>query len=205
MRYALIGWMVVMLAGCGDAPRVTDDQTTPQRAVESLIHALGQNDEQAVRSILIGQTPEQQAYVEAMLQFMQASRKLTSAAQSRFSKQEANQLSSQSGFGSDMIARFIEPGAKLEQEGDRATLVSATGQMMKFRKEGADWKIIPGGWGQDGAEARVESATRLLSQMAGALSAIASAIDSGKVKEIGQARDLIGRHAFASPPTVPQI
>jgi hypothetical protein len=191
----------LLLAGCRDRQVVTDDQSTPQATVSSLVHELerlNRPDPLDVRQFerfFVVHTPAQQQYVSAWIALIESGRELQEQTRSRFGREDARQALGPARPGEDHIRRFNEPGVVETIEEDRARLVSTGGQVLVFQREGADWKIVPGGEAND--EAELAEATRILRGLATLLAEVAEAIQTRQVETAAEARQAIAEHLTA--------
>lgn len=178
---ASLGWLAAALGGCGEKVADTSDQSTPQAAAASLSYAMQQGDGAAVRRCFVAQSPEQMQYVDALVELLGASRKLKTAAGSRFGGEEAKQLVGSGGMAEDYARRFRD--AREAIAGDSATLTASTGQVLDLRKESGKWKVVPGE-----PQASVAAAATMMSKLAQAMNDLTGEISAGKIKELDQAK-----------------
>ncbi len=186
--------MLAAMGGCDDNRPATTDQSTPKAAARSLLHALDQRDAAALDRLYIAQTPDQQRFVKAMGTLLASTKALYDAGAARYGSQDAKQLLGSAGPGADMSRQFTQ--AQEVVEGDAATLTSDSGEQLKLKKVGEQWRIIPGNFGSDAAKMDLAHSAIYLETVAAQLSKIAGEVSAGKLSEVDDARARIAAEAL---------
>ena len=163
--------------GSAAAPNVS----TPKGAAIAFAKAIEAGDLESARSLAVG-TDAEFAFWKSMSEMLQASKRLQAAATKRFGEIGPSPFGPSSGF-------FVDHTERLEEkiEGNRATLVSKTGQVdwhtPRLKRVGDGWKMDLSGLGEAPPVTETESNEKVVE----AMDAVAKNLESGKYKNVNEA------------------
>jgi hypothetical protein len=192
----LIAALLPFLTGCRERVTPVTDQSSPRATLASLAYAIEHRDMQVLPRLFHTETPEQRAYANAMVDLLTASARLQERAQQRFGREDARQLAGTPGPGVDSLRRFEERDAQEIIENDHATLISSTGEVMRFQRREDVWLIVPGTWDEQQQVADTGEAAEIMARLARAMEEVADAIAAGQVTDVVEARRLISEFAM---------
>jgi hypothetical protein len=194
LRHLICLLVLAAIAGCGERVVVVDDLSTPRTAVASAIYAIQHRDYDVLQRVFHTETESQQQYVAAMIKLLTASDRLQEQARARFGREDARQFEGLAGPGPDILRRLDEPRAREDIDNDTATLVSAAGDVLHFRRTDGNWRIIPGSEAEDAAD--VAAAITIMQNIAGAMNDVAAAIESRQITDAAEARRLVAEYSM---------
>lgn len=197
---AVAGLIALLQAASAAQQPAPADASTPRGALKALTVALDAGDEAAMRRLIAADSPEQQAWADAMIGFSVALSKVRAQAEATFGAEAARAIVGDTAAATAAAMQQIDQSTE-ELDGDRATVRSATPEdrplvVRRAPGGGGAWVVPVAAITGDAKAEEFPPVTERLRRQAAAVQSVTAEIASGALATPEQAAQALQRRQF---------